>query len=369
MILLVPMVLTLVARLSGRLPLVLRYAVRDADRHRTRTVPAVAAVAATVAGVVALGIGLTSDDAENGATYQPSVAAGVGIVTAYDPDVSWQELRGVLDRELPGATVTEQHGLAEEAGFSEVFGPEGETVLETSGGSLGANIMVSDDHLPVGLLGVAERDVPRAEQMLRQGGVVAFVSPGRTVDGDTATVVQHRYDPDTGEDIGTQRAQVKAEFVRLTDPWAGPAAVVSTAAAEQLGAEPTTVALAVTGNVSKQQEEAANEGLAAISDTASMYVERGYQADDATVIAQIILLVARRGADARRHPDRDLPGPLRRPARPGDALGGGRLAAHPARGRRGVRRGGRAGRGGARRGRGLHPGHRGDLAAHVQGAL
>ena len=291
MILLVPMVLTLVARLSGRLPLVLRYAVRDADRHRTRTVPAVSAVAATVAGVVALGIGLTSDDAENEATYQPSVAAGVGIVTAYDPDVSWQELRGVLDRELPGATVTEQRGLAEEAGFSEVFGPQGETVLDTSGGSLGANLMVSDDHLPVGLLGVAERDVPRAEQMLRQGGVVVFVSPGRTVDGDTATVVQHRFDPDTGEDTGTQRAKVKAEFVRLTDPWAGPAAVVSTAAAEQLGAEPTTVALAVTGNVSKQQEEAANEALAAISDTASLSVERGYQADDATVIAQIILLV------------------------------------------------------------------------------
>ena len=39
-----------------RLPLSLRYAVRDAARHRTRTVPAVAAVAATVAGVVALGI-------------------------------------------------------------------------------------------------------------------------------------------------------------------------------------------------------------------------------------------------------------------------------------------------------------------------
>ena len=55
MILLVPMVLALLAKASGRLPLVLRYAVRDANRHRTRTVPAVSAVAATVAGVVALG--------------------------------------------------------------------------------------------------------------------------------------------------------------------------------------------------------------------------------------------------------------------------------------------------------------------------
>jgi len=291
MILLVPMVLALIAKLSGRLPLVLRYAVRDANRHRTRTVPAVSAVAATVAGVVALGIGLTSDDAENEATYQPSVAAGVGIVTAYDPEVSWQSLRGVLERELPGATVTEHRGLAEDETFSEVFGPEGETVLETSGGSLGANIMVSDDSLPVGLLGVAKRDVPRAEQMLRQGGMVAFVSPGRSVDGDTATVVQHLYDPDTGEDTGTNRAKLPAAFVTLTDAWAGPAAVVSTAAAEELGAEPATIALAVTGNVSKQQEEDANEALGAISASASLYVERGYQADDDTVIAQIILIV------------------------------------------------------------------------------
>ena len=272
----------------------------------------------------------------------------------------------MLDRELPGATVTEQRGLADDGSFSEVFGPEGETVLDTSGGSLGANIMVSDDSLPVGLLGVARRDVPRAEQMLRQGGMVAFVSPGRSVDADTATVVRHLYDPDTGEDTGTNRAEVPAAFVRLTDPWAGPAAVISTAAAEQLGAEPVTVALAVTGSVTEQQEEYANEALAAISESASLYVERGYQADDADGDRADHPARPGRGPDARRHPDRDVPGPLRRAARPRDALRCGRLAAHPARGRRGVRRRGRPGRRGAgRRGR-VHPRHRGDLAADVQ---
>ena len=35
--------------------------------------------------------------------------------------------------------------------------------------------------------------------------MVAFVSPGRSVDADTATVVRHLYDPDTGEDTGTSR--------------------------------------------------------------------------------------------------------------------------------------------------------------------
>ena len=64
MLLLVPLVVALVSKASTRLPLALRFAARDANRHRTRTVPAVAAVAATVAGVVALGIATTSDRAE-----------------------------------------------------------------------------------------------------------------------------------------------------------------------------------------------------------------------------------------------------------------------------------------------------------------
>jgi putative ABC transport system permease protein len=289
MILLVPLVLALLARLSGRLPLMLRYAVRDANRHRTRTVPAVAAVAATVTGVVALGIGLASDEAQNRETYQPSVASGVGIVTAYGPGVSWDALRGVLERELPGATVTEQRGLPQD-GFAEVFGPQGETVLESSGGSLGANIMVSDGALPVGLLGVADRDVPRAERMLEEGGIVAFVSPGRVVTGDTATVVQHLYDEESGEEGGSRSAEVPAAFVTLTAAWAGPAAVISSAAAEELGAVPETAALAVTGDISEQREGAANEALAAVSDAAWLYVERGYQVDDSVLIVQLVLV-------------------------------------------------------------------------------
>ena len=43
--------------------------------------------------------------------------------------------------------------------------------------------------------------------------------------------------------------------------------------------------------MSEQQEEAANEALAAISNSASLYVERGYQSPTTTtLIAQIILL-------------------------------------------------------------------------------
>ncbi len=290
MILLVPVVLAVLARVSGGLPLVLRYAVRDANRHRTRTVPAVAAVAATVAGVVALGVGLSSDQAENRETYVPSLAAGVGIVDDYGSDISWDRLQGAVDRELPDAAVTEEQGLPEDSSFTEVFGPDGRTILQSSGSSLGANIMVSDDSLPVGLLGVADKDVAPAERTLRAGGVVAFVSPGVAVSGATAQITRTTYDPETGADGDRAEVDLPAYFMTLSEPWAGPAAVLSSAAARELGAEPETVALAVTGEVSEQQEEDVNERLAAISENASMYVERGYQPDDATVIVQLVLI-------------------------------------------------------------------------------
>ena len=81
MVLVVPVVVVAVAALARRLPLSLRFAARDAARHRTRTVPAVAAVAATVAGVVALGIATSSDEAQNVASYAPRAPLGTGYLT------------------------------------------------------------------------------------------------------------------------------------------------------------------------------------------------------------------------------------------------------------------------------------------------
>lgn len=63
-VLLVPSILHVVGRMASRLPLAPRLSVREADRHRTRTAPAVAAVMAGVAAVTALGIGAASDRSE-----------------------------------------------------------------------------------------------------------------------------------------------------------------------------------------------------------------------------------------------------------------------------------------------------------------
>ena len=121
MILVVPVVVSAVARVSGRLPLTARYAARDAARHRTRTVPAVAAVAATVAGVVALGIANASDERQNEMTYTPQAAMGTGYVSwgpevlpgeeAPDPAETWARIEEAVRAAAPSVEVDALQGL------------------------------------------------------------------------------------------------------------------------------------------------------------------------------------------------------------------------------------------------------------------
>lgn len=59
-ILLTPWLIRMAARLGRWLPLPLRLALRESDRHRARTAPAIAAVMASVSAVTALGIGSSS---------------------------------------------------------------------------------------------------------------------------------------------------------------------------------------------------------------------------------------------------------------------------------------------------------------------
>ena len=115
MVLLTPLVLGLLGRFARLLPLPGRFAVRDAARHRSRTAPAVAAVAAIVAGVVALGIGGSSDAAQNRA----HVLAGRAVGCRRGPGVRGRGRRPgrpferVVHRELPEARTTLVRGVDE----------------------------------------------------------------------------------------------------------------------------------------------------------------------------------------------------------------------------------------------------------------
>nr|WP_246298559.1 FtsX-like permease family protein [Nocardioides panaciterrulae] len=291
MVLLVPVVLVLVGRLARRLPLTLRYAARDAARHRSRTAPAVAAVAATVAGVVALGIAVASDEAQNAAHYDPFLAAGAGVVTApQGVRTDWAAMRRVVEGDVPGAVVDRVRGLGTPGdGYTEVsLARHHEPLLWSYGTRFGADVLVSDGSLPAGLVGISGSDRRRAERALAAGGLVAFTDQGAT---DGPVRLRIRISDDRGRRQGRPvRATVPATVVPIGNTEGEPQAVVSSALADRLGLRVVPVGLTVGGtDISAAEQEAATEGLAAVDDGASFYVERGYVPDSSTLIIEWIL--------------------------------------------------------------------------------
>ena len=301
MILLVPVVIALVARLAGRLPLSPRYAARDAARHRTRTVPAVAAVAATVAGVVALGIGVTSDNAENEATYHPSLPMGSGAVTA--PGLTraeWAEMVGLVREKVPGADVTPVEGIVENAG---VVDPDArsyylepkepgadEPVLSGWSSSYGTSVFAGD-HVPGLVQGITAADRARADAALAAGHPVVFSD--RPV--DAGEVVLHPSWSSAGDGGELPALTVPAAYVQYSGGASDAAshtasAVLPAPLLKRLGLPTATVGLAVDGaEITPEREQVVKEAVSAASTDGGFYVERGYQANDQTVIVQLVL--------------------------------------------------------------------------------
>jgi putative ABC transport system permease protein len=75
-----PALVGLAGRLAGRLPLAGRLSVRDIARNRTRTGPAVAAIMATLSGVVAMGVYVASSNAQAKADYHPTLPRNVVVL-------------------------------------------------------------------------------------------------------------------------------------------------------------------------------------------------------------------------------------------------------------------------------------------------
>ncbi|GMA32316.1 FtsX-like permease family protein [Litorihabitans aurantiacus] len=110
--------LTLVARLAPRLGPAGRFALRDAVRQRSRTVPAVAAVLAAVAAATAASVYFVSDARVQAASWSSDV--GVGTVLLRAPDV-WVDGRPTQLADDAVALAVES-GLARTADVLDVAG-------------------------------------------------------------------------------------------------------------------------------------------------------------------------------------------------------------------------------------------------------
>jgi putative ABC transport system permease protein len=293
MILLVPVVVVGLARLCRRLPLAARYSVRDAARHRTRTVPAVAAVAATVAGVVALGISVASDAAENEHTYYAQLPVGTAAVTHYGRRAAdWDGYADLVRRELPGASVEQVAGIREEHGrrtytYTELRIP-GDRVPPSSGWSsaFGTGLLVSDAGVPPSL---GDIDVDEAElrRVLAAGGMLVFADHAVAAD-EVRVDVDRRVE---GSPPERERTRLPAVYVNLGARAMNlPQGVLSSGAAQRLGLESTTRALHVSGvPIPRAVAKDLDEALSASSRGTGLFVERGYQADGETTIILLVL--------------------------------------------------------------------------------
>ena len=289
MILLVPVVVVAIARLTSRMPLTARYAARDAARHRTRTVPAVAAVAATVAGVVALGIGTSSDAAEREATYHQVLPMGAASITDYGRHPSWDDLVAALHRGAPDATVRPVRGVSENGApvWTQLTATRDgrELTLGSYGGPLGASIFEDDGRGVASLPGIPRSQVDAASRVLAAGGAVVFADQG----GGEAT---------THLGIERQRGEhavrrTEADLPTLALRPGGldtMRAVLSPEAVRALGLRTQVVSLLVGGpTITQAQQRDVEEALTEVSQNVSLYVERGYQADSETVVVQLVL--------------------------------------------------------------------------------
>ncbi len=356
MIFLVPVVVLGVARLGRRFPLPLRYAVRDAARHRTRTVPAVAAVAATVAGVVALSIGNTSDQAQAKAEYTPQLPQGYSTIAMNDGPADWSRVEAAVRRVAPSAHATRVLGVRGSRGLVVRAGvdlPDG--FMST----LPVQALVSDGRVVPDLLRqyLPAHEWQRAAPVLRRGGAVVFGHADATVPSAELAM---------GEPGGPPGRSVRVPTVVVGVPTDQPmvAGILSPAVARALHLPVRTAGLLLTGTtLTAAQSDDLQQVLRAMDRDAYLYTERGYQVSGSREGRPLDPVRARRRAHARRHPDGDVPGAGGRATRPRDAVGGRCLAADASRRGRGVRRLGR-GRGcGARGGGRLRAGDRGVLPA------
>ncbi|SCG70426.1 ABC transporter permease [Micromonospora coxensis] len=219
-----PTLVGLLARTGRLLPLAPRIALRDASRNRSSAAPAISAVMAAVAGSVAVGVWVASDDARSRAAWQPGVPPGhvvlyrAGSAEADDlpalPSVA-DRVRGVLAADSVAridVPVCARPHRDEQCTVHAVLPPEQvcpfevealrtaevrrraqadprcRSMPEPTGVSL--PVLVDDGSVLPALTDAPPEEVARASAVLRAGGAVV-TDPRRVRDG-TVTVAMSR---------------------------------------------------------------------------------------------------------------------------------------------------------------------------------
>lgn len=302
-----PALVSAAARFSARMPLVIRFATRDADRHRTRTVPAAGAIAVTVVGVVTLGIAFSSDQEQNQESYLPSFTIGDAVVhprhstteSDVDPDATrarWDRVAAQIEKAIPGATATPTSSVTSEADgrYLAVETGDGGTVsLDTAIGDFGDLVVATDGTLPpAAARSLSDREIAAAEETLRSSGAVVFTTDDELRSSQhSARLVIREWSEDEQTELDAVTVDVPATYLDSDDRTAPAYAVVTPEMAKKLGIEPRVVGLYVEhARLSAAAETDLDEALAAGQFPTTILIERGYQETDTAVIVWLLLV-------------------------------------------------------------------------------
>ncbi len=282
MIFLVPVVVVTIARLGRGFPLPLRYAVRDAARHRTRTVPAVAAVAATVAGVVALSIGNASSQSQARAQYLPQIPLRTTTLTLGSPE-EYPSAMAAARRVAPHARQDLVLGLGRhdplpQVGWRrdpqltwELFTP----VIVVTAAQTGEWPLLTGFFTPT-----------------EQRDAVAALGRGEPVVMTHGRIGPHALRLSAHTASGRHTAHLAALDVPVGDRVAPARVLVSPSFVKAHGLHTTPTTLLLSGpTLSRGQASRLDETVGGIDRQAYLYVERGYQTPGSTKVLLWILFV------------------------------------------------------------------------------
>lgn len=340
----VPLVLSVFARVADRLPLPLRMAAREAGRQRGRATPTVAAIMAGAAVLAVVAVALQADTVRQardhiervrpgqgyvppGPTIRPDFTGMAATLTRVERSVSTLTLQrltraddsgqGVqLVAQRPGCTLT-QTLLPPPPNP-----PAGESrcqTLATNNVLQGASIAAADlDELDRFL------EVTTSQRRALEGGALAIVDPEavrdlprpslfgssartidrlRPVDVDVTdgAVTFARYVEKRGKDdlplppASTDISLIRVPVVLLThEQWMrlvvafrgdGGLLTTQTAAALGLAVQPDSLLVRAPGGISPELETRLNDVLQSTYGGTAIQVERGFQRDDALMLA------------------------------------------------------------------------------------
>jgi len=307
-LLLLPMLVAGAGRLARFLPVAPRLALRDAARNRARTVPAIAAITAAVAGCAAAGVVVSSQAAQEKASYSPSARAGQVRLEGLDSlprGSSREHVASAVARELParGSHVLRQPACDDRRCVSVSPSlPRAQRCPLEDGASTPAQVrryandprcdggpsfesyqsdaLVDDGSSLQALTGVRD---PAAVRMLRSGRGVVALDGRYVVDGR----LRFEYGPDEGP---SRHAALPA--VALGGGFKPTLLVIAPRVARRLHIPLSSqVALIDTGRMpTEAEEESATAALDRVAPGATLSVERGFQS--AYDVGLLALLVA-----------------------------------------------------------------------------